>query len=163
MGLVTGSGSDALHDIINISYRRNPLLRFRICPSLVQGPMAPKNLISSVQLLVQSRVDLIVLSRGGGSSEDLWAFNDPELITFLHKVPVPIITGIGHQMDTTLVISLVLEYQHHLLYRKDLIDLKTILNALHVQITNSLLQYVSSLSGVLPPPPLVNTKITHTV
>ena len=103
-GLVTGSGSDALHDVINISYRRDPTLSWVICPSLVQGETAPQQIISAVQTLVSLTPppEVIVLARGGGSQEDLWTFNDPSLIEYLATVPIPLVTGIGHQMDVTL-------------------------------------------------------------
>ena len=108
IGLVTGSGSDALHDIINISYRRNPTLQWTISPSLVQGSGAP-DIIASIKRLVAITPPLqaIVFSRGGGSYEDLWSFNDPVLIEYLSQIKTdpscpPIVTGIGHQMDVTL-------------------------------------------------------------
>lgn len=109
IGLVTGSGSDALHDIINISYRRNPTLRWTISSSLVQGSGAPDDIIASIKRLkaITPPLQAIVISRGGGSYEDLWSFNDPTLIEYLSKITTdpscpPIVTGIGHQMDVTL-------------------------------------------------------------
>lgn len=104
IGLVTGSGSDALHDVINISYRRDPTLHWIISPSLVQGKNAHNSIIEAVNRLINlERIpDVIVLARGGGSTEDLWTFNEPSLIEFLAKLEVPIVTGIGHQMDVTL-------------------------------------------------------------
>ena len=159
IGLVTGSGSDALHDVINISYRRDPTLKWVIAPSLVQGQQAPDSIIESVKRLtsLETPPEVIVLARGGGSAEDLWTFNEPVLIEFLAKVEIPIVTGIGHQMDVTLadhIADLRMSTPSAVAEKLAQPLTQKFQNYTH-QINNRVKQVISSLSSfrLTPPPP----------
>ena len=121
IGLVTSLGAAALHDVLTTLARRVPHIPVVLAPASVQGADAPGELCSALQnlyLLAQSRqavqadsmrkdgvappIDLILLVRGGGSIEDLWAFNDEQLARTLAASPVPVISGVGHETDFTI-------------------------------------------------------------
>lgn len=123
IGVVTSLGAAALHDVITALQRRVPHIPVLVAPALVQGQAAPKALIqalSNLYLLVQSGqglepdlaskatrastapatvIDVILLVRGGGSIEDLWAFNDEQLARTIALSPVPVVCGVGHETD----------------------------------------------------------------
>jgi exodeoxyribonuclease VII large subunit len=103
IGVVTSLGAAALHDVATALQRRVPHISVVLAPSLVQGPDAPPNLVQALhQLSRQPNIDVILLVRGGGSMEDLWAFNDENLARAIVNSPVPIISGVGHETDFTI-------------------------------------------------------------
>ena len=103
IGVVTSPSGAALHDILNTLRGRWPLAEVWLSPASVQGEFAPPELIAALQALYERKPDVIILARGGGSAEDLWCFNDEALVRTVAASPVPIITGVGHEVDTTLV------------------------------------------------------------
>lgn len=103
IGLVTSPTGAALRDILNVLRRRYPIAQVILAPAQVQGDMAAPQLIAALQAVVRQSVEVIILGRGGGSLEDLWAFNDERLARAIVACPVPIITGIGHEVDFTIV------------------------------------------------------------
>jgi exodeoxyribonuclease VII large subunit len=103
IGVVTSLGAAALHDVATALQRRVPHIPVVLAPSLVQGPDAPPTLVQALQQLgQQTNIDVILLVRGGGSMEDLWAFNDENLARAIVASPVPIICGVGHETDFTI-------------------------------------------------------------
>ena len=103
IGVVTSPSGAALQDILNTLRGRWPLAEVWLSPASVQGDGAPPELIASLLRLYELKPDVIILARGGGSAEDLWCFNDEALVRTVAASPVPIITGVGHEVDTTLV------------------------------------------------------------
>ena len=103
IGVVTSLGAAALHDVATALQRRVPHIPVVLAPSLVQGPDAAPSLTQALQQLSQQpNIDVILLVRGGGSMEDLWAFNDETLARAIVNSPVPIISGVGHETDFTI-------------------------------------------------------------
>lgn len=103
IGIVTSLTGAALQDMINTIKRRNPMLEVVVAGTLVQGEGAPEKLVESLNLLNEIIApDLILLARGGGSIEDLWAFNDERVVRAIVASKSPVITGIGHETDFTL-------------------------------------------------------------
>lgn len=103
IGLVTSIKAAALTDFLQISARRNPNVEILISPSSVQGEGAPGDLIRALDLLDQRRdLDLIVITRGGGSLEDLWAFNDENLVRKIASLKHPVVSAVGHEIDFSL-------------------------------------------------------------
>ncbi|HXV99109.1 MAG TPA: exodeoxyribonuclease VII large subunit [Anaerolineae bacterium] len=102
IGLVTSPTGAALRDILNVLRRRYPLTEVILAPAQVQGEAAPLQLIAALGLLIRQNVEVIILARGGGSLEDLWAFNDEAFARAIVACPIPIITGIGHETDFTI-------------------------------------------------------------
>jgi exodeoxyribonuclease VII large subunit len=103
IGVVTSWGAAALHDVATALQRRVPHIPVVLAPSLVQGPDAAPSLVHALQQLSQQpNMDVILLVRGGGSMEDLWAFNDEALARTIVASPVPIISGVGHETDFTI-------------------------------------------------------------
>lgn len=112
IGVVTSLGAAALHDVATALRRRVPHIPVLIAPALVQGAEAPASIVRALQQLyaLAARkgeagvppVDVILLVRGGGSMEDLWAFNDEQLARTLVQSPVPVISGVGHETDFTI-------------------------------------------------------------
>ena len=103
IGLVTSPTGAALRDILNTLRRRNPLAEVILAASPVQGEEAPKALVAGIQALNRvATPDVILLARGGGSIEDLWAFNDVLLVRAVAASEAPVITGVGHETDFTL-------------------------------------------------------------
>ncbi len=103
IGVVTSAEAAALRDILNTLQRRYPLAEVVLSPSLVQGDAAPAAIVAALEALYAHHPDVILLARGGGSMEDLWAFNDERVVRAVAASPVPVITGVGHQTDFTLV------------------------------------------------------------
>ena len=103
IGLVTSASGAAVHDILNTLRGRWPLTEVWLSPAAVQGDTAPGEMIAALRLLYNLKPDVIILARGGGSAEDLWCFNDEALVRVVAESPVPLITGVGHEVDTTLV------------------------------------------------------------
>ena len=103
IGVVTSPTGAAIKDIINVAQRRNSKIEILLYPSLVQGENAPEQIIRGIKYLdSREDVDLIILARGGGSIEELWAFNDEKLAYEIYKCSKPIISGIGHETDFTI-------------------------------------------------------------
>jgi exodeoxyribonuclease VII large subunit len=106
IGVVTSLGAAALHDVVTALQRRVPHIPVLVAPASVQGGGAPAELVSALQQLYaqarQGRVDVILLVRGGGSMEDLWAFNDERLARTVVQSPVPVVSGVGHETDFTI-------------------------------------------------------------
>ncbi|MGJ7491958.1 exodeoxyribonuclease VII large subunit [Variovorax sp. ZT4R33] len=104
LGLVTSLGAAALHDVATALHRRVPHIPVVLAPAAVQGAGAPAELVQALQSLwaLSPPVDVIVLVRGGGSIEDLWAFNDETLARAIVRSPVPVICGVGHETDFTI-------------------------------------------------------------
>lgn len=101
IGLVTSAGAAALHDVVTALRRRTPHLPVVLAPASVQGAQAPAELMAALDSLGRLRpaVDVILLVRGGGSIEDLWAFNDEALARAIVRSPVPVVVGVGHETD----------------------------------------------------------------
>ncbi len=106
IGVVTSLGAAALHDVGTALQRRVPHIPVLVAPAAVQGAGAPAELVAALQqlyaLAAQGRLDVILLVRGGGSIEDLWAFNDERLARTLVQSPVPVVCGVGHETDFTI-------------------------------------------------------------
>ena len=104
IGIVTSPTGAALQDMLNTIRQRYPLAQVVLSPAMVQGEDAPPKLVQAIKALNRSgNVDLIILARGGGSLEDLWAFNDERVVRAVAASDVPVVTGVGHETDTTLV------------------------------------------------------------
>ncbi len=103
IGIVTSADAAALRDILNVLNRRYPLVSVLIAPTLVQGADAPPQIVRALQWLDgRSDIDTIIVARGGGSIEDLWAFNDERVARAIFAAQHPIITGVGHEADFTI-------------------------------------------------------------
>ncbi len=103
LGIVTSPAAAALRDVVATLQRRSPQVRVVIYPSAVQGADAPASLIAALGLAARrAEVDVLLLVRGGGSLEDLWAFNDERLVRAIAAFPVPVVCGVGHESDVTL-------------------------------------------------------------
>ncbi|PJF45197.1 MAG: exodeoxyribonuclease VII large subunit [Phototrophicales bacterium] len=104
IGIVTSLKAAALQDVLNVLQRRFPVAEVIISPTMVQGEEAPPRIIAALKRFYQRQdIDVILLVRGGGSIEDLWAFNDENVVRTVAASPVPIVTGVGHEIDFTLV------------------------------------------------------------
>ncbi len=102
IGIVTSATGAALRDMLNTIRRRQPLVRVILAPSPVQGVDAPPALVNAIQSLNLQSPDVILLARGGGSIEDLWAFNDERVVRAVAASQAPVISGVGHETDFTL-------------------------------------------------------------
>jgi exodeoxyribonuclease VII large subunit len=111
IGVITSLGAAALHDVVSALQRRVPHIPVIVAPASVQGINAPFELLQSLKKLVSWQgsfstqplsIDVILMVRGGGSMEDLWAFNDEALVRAVASCPIPIISGVGHETDFTL-------------------------------------------------------------
>ncbi|MFM9916228.1 MAG: exodeoxyribonuclease VII large subunit [Rhizobacter sp.] len=103
IGIVTSLDAAALHDVASALARRSPHVELIVYPSLVQGSEAPAALVSAIESAgSRHEVDTLLVCRGGGSMEDLWAFNDERVVRAIAASSIPVIVGVGHETDTTL-------------------------------------------------------------
>ena len=102
VGIVTAKTGAALQDILNIAKRRNPYVQLILYPAKVQGEGAAKTIVEGIQTLDQMSVDTIIIGRGGGSIEDLWAFNEEMVARAIYAAKTPIISAVGHETDNTI-------------------------------------------------------------
>ena len=102
VGIVTAPTGAAIRDIMNISYRRNPFVQLILYPALVQGEGAADSIVRGIEILDQSGVDVIIVGRGGGSMEDLWAFNEEKVARAIFQCNTPVISAVGHETDFTI-------------------------------------------------------------
>ncbi|MCI2048124.1 MAG: exodeoxyribonuclease VII large subunit [Lachnospiraceae bacterium] len=106
LGIVTAPTGAAVQDIINISRRRDPWLRIILYPAIVQGAEAPASIVSGIRALASlppaDRPDTLIIGRGGGSIEDLWAFNEEIVAQAVFDCPIPVISAVGHETDTVI-------------------------------------------------------------
>ncbi len=102
IGVVTAPTGAAVRDIMNIAARRNPYVQLILYPAQVQGEGAAESIVRGIQMLGKADVDVIIVGRGGGSIEDLWAFNEEEVARAIFDCSVPIISAVGHETDTTI-------------------------------------------------------------
>ncbi len=102
IGVVTSPGAAALRDILNVLRRRYPLAQVILSPTAVQGEAAPPQIVSALQAIARQPVEVVIVARGGGSIEDLWAFNDERVARAIAACPLPVISGVGHETDFTI-------------------------------------------------------------
>ena len=102
IGIVTAPTGAAIRDIISVSKRRNPYISLILFPALVQGEGAKESIVKGIETLEKANVDVIIVGRGGGSLEDLWAFNEEEVAYAIFQCPIPIISAVGHEIDFTI-------------------------------------------------------------
>lgn len=102
VGIVTAPTGAAIQDIRNVASRRNPFVQLILYPALVQGDGAKESIVAGIQALERAGVDVIIVGRGGGSIEDLWAFNEEVVARAIFECSVPIISAVGHETDTTI-------------------------------------------------------------
>ncbi len=102
LGIVTAPTGAAIRDIQNISRRRNPYVQTILFPALVQGEGAAQSIVNGIHALEQLGVDVMIVGRGGGSMEDLWAFNEEEVARAIFECTIPVISAVGHETDTTI-------------------------------------------------------------
>ncbi|MBQ9928910.1 MAG: exodeoxyribonuclease VII large subunit [Lachnospiraceae bacterium] len=103
VGVVTAPTGAAVRDIINIATRRNPYVQIILYPALVQGEGAAASIVNGIRALERQQVDVIIVGRGGGSIEDLWAFNEEIVAQAVFDCNVPVISAVGHETDTTII------------------------------------------------------------
>ncbi len=102
LGVVTAATGAAVRDIINIAGRRNPYVQIILYPAIVQGEAAPASIVNGIHAMERQQVDTIIVGRGGGSIEDLWAFNEEIVAQAIFDCPIPVISAVGHETDTTI-------------------------------------------------------------
>lgn len=102
IGVVTAPTGAAVRDIMNISARRNPYVQLLLYPAQVQGEGAKESIVRGIRMLETKNVDVIIVGRGGGSIEDLWAFNDECVARAIFDCQVPVLSAVGHETDVTI-------------------------------------------------------------
>ena len=102
LGVVTAPTGAAVRDIINIAGRRNPYVQIILYPAQVQGEGAAESIVRGIRALEKKKVDVMIVGRGGGSIEDLWAFNEEPVARAIFECSVPVISAVGHETDTTI-------------------------------------------------------------
>ena len=103
LGVVTAPTGAAVQDIINVAKRRNPYIEIILYPAIVQGAEAAPSIVKGIKTLEKMGVDVMIVGRGGGSIEDLWAFNEEVVAQAVFDCEVPIISAVGHETDTTII------------------------------------------------------------
>lgn len=102
VGVVTASTGAAIQDILQIAHRRNPYVQVILYPAQVQGEGAKESIVAGINSLANQNVDVIIVGRGGGSIEDLWAFNEECVAKAIFDCEIPIVSAVGHETDTTI-------------------------------------------------------------
>ncbi len=102
VGVVTAPTGAAVRDIMNIASRRNPYVQLILYPAQVQGESAAASIVKGIRMLDAKNVDVIIVGRGGGSIEDLWAFNEESVARAIFSCRTPVISAVGHETDTTI-------------------------------------------------------------
>lgn len=102
LGVVTAPTGAAVRDIINIAGRRNPYVQIILYPAQVQGEGAVESIVRGIRALEKKKVDVMIVGRGGGSIEDLWAFNEEPVARAIFECRIPVISAVGHETDTTI-------------------------------------------------------------
>lgn len=103
IGIITSSAGAAIHDILRILRKRYPLTNVKLLPVRVQGIEAPAEIVSAINFANEHKlVDLLIVGRGGGSIEDLWAFNDERVAYAIYNSSIPVISAVGHEPDVTI-------------------------------------------------------------
>lgn len=102
VGIVTASTGAAIRDIMNISARRNPYVQLILYPALVQGEKAVESIVAGIEALDKMGLDVLIVGRGGGSIEDLWAFNEEAVARAIFACSTPVISAVGHETDVTI-------------------------------------------------------------
>ena len=102
VGVVTASTGAAIRDIMNITARRNPYVQLILYPALVQGAGAAASIVRGIQTLDEMGLDVLIVGRGGGSIEDLWAFNEEPVARAIFNCRTPVISAVGHETDVTI-------------------------------------------------------------
>ena len=102
VGIVTAKTGAAIRDIVSVAKRRNPYVQLILYPAKVQGEGAGQSVAQGIRVLDQMGLDTIIIGRGGGSIEDLWAFNEEIVARAIYEAKTPIISGVGHETDTTI-------------------------------------------------------------
>ena len=102
LGVVTAPTGAAVRDIINIAGRRNPYVQIILYPAQVQGEGAAESIVRGIRALEKKKVDVMIVGRGGGSIEDLWAFNEEPVARAIFECSIPVISAVGHETDTTI-------------------------------------------------------------
>lgn len=102
LGVVTAQTGAAVRDIIQIASRRNPYVQIILYPAIVQGDMAVRSIVNGIHAMEHYGVDTIIVGRGGGSIEDLWAFNEEAVAQAIFDCQIPVISAVGHETDTTI-------------------------------------------------------------
>ncbi len=103
LGVVTADTGAAVRDIIQIANRRNPYVQIILYPAIVQGEAAAESIVQGIHALERQNVDVMIVGRGGGSIEDLWAFNERVVAQAVFDCSIPIISAVGHETDTTII------------------------------------------------------------
>lgn len=103
LGVVTAKTGAAIQDIINIAKRRDPYVQIVLYPATVQGDLAVGSIINGIRALEAYGVDVMIVGRGGGSIEDLWAFNSREVAQAVFDCSIPVISAVGHETDVTII------------------------------------------------------------
>jgi exodeoxyribonuclease VII large subunit len=108
IGVITSASTAALQDVITTIKRRAPSSQVTLSPAMVQGDTAPQEIIKALDLILlfnetsANPIDIVLMTRGGGSIEDLWAFNNEDLAREIYDFPIPVISGVGHEIDFTI-------------------------------------------------------------
>lgn len=102
VGIVTAKTGAAIQDIMNVARRRNPYVQLILYPAKVQGEGAADTIVRGIEVLDAMNLDTIIIGRGGGSIEELWAFNEEKVVRAIYAAKTPIISGVGHEVDITL-------------------------------------------------------------
>ena len=103
IGIITSSAGAAIHDMLRILHKRYPLVKVRLLPVRVQGVEAPDEIVAAIRYANHYRLaDLLIVGRGGGSMEDLWAFNDEKVAKAIYDSIIPVISAVGHEPDVTI-------------------------------------------------------------
>lgn len=103
LGVVTAPTGAAVRDIIHVATRRNPYIQIIVYPAIVQGEQAAKSIVNGIRALEKIGVDVMIVGRGGGSIEDLWAFNEEIVAQAVFDCQIPVISAVGHETDVTII------------------------------------------------------------